>query len=98
MAYSGRIQIMDMTFGDVEWVGNLRFNNKPNEQSRFIKEWKSTLVIDIGSFRKCNFKRRGTGCAILDFDNLMELMELREVGLSMIWRRTNALTLRGVSL
>jgi hypothetical protein len=67
MAYNGNIKFMDITFGKVEWVRGLRFN-KRDEHSGFDKEWKSALVTDIGSFRRCNFKRRGTGCAILDLD------------------------------
>jgi hypothetical protein len=68
MAYNGSIEFTDIPWGEVEWVCGLRFNNKPNEQSGFDEEWKSALVTDVGSFRRCNFKRRGTGCAILDLD------------------------------
>jgi hypothetical protein len=68
MAYDGSIEFMNIPFGKVKWVRGLRFNNKPNEQSGFNKAWKSALVTEIGSFRRCNFKRRGTGCAILDLD------------------------------
>jgi hypothetical protein len=67
MAYSGSIQFMDMTFGDVEWVRSLRFN-KQSKYRWFNRKWKPTLVTDIGSFRRCKFERRGTDCAILDLD------------------------------
>jgi hypothetical protein len=53
---------------DGKWVRGLGVNNKPNEQSGSDKEWKSALVTDIGSFQRCNFKRRGIGYAILDLD------------------------------
>jgi hypothetical protein len=67
MAYNGSIEFMDIPFRTVEWVRGLRFN-KRNEQSGFDKEWKSALVTNISSFRRCSFKRKGTGCAILDLD------------------------------
>jgi hypothetical protein len=68
MAYSGSIQFMDITFGNVEWVCSLRFNNKPSEHSESIKAWKPALVTDIGSLRRCNFERRGIGYVNLDLD------------------------------
>jgi hypothetical protein len=68
MAYNGSIQFMDFAFSEVEWVGSLRFNNKPNEHSGLNEEWKPALVTDMGSFRTCNPKRRGIGYAILDLD------------------------------
>jgi hypothetical protein len=67
MAYSGSIQFMDIAFGDVGWVRSLRFN-KRYKYRRFNKEWKPALVTDIGSFRRCNPERRGSGYAILDLE------------------------------
>jgi hypothetical protein len=66
MAYNGSVQFMDIAFSNVEWVRSLRFNNKPNEHSRFDKEWKSALVTDISSFRNCSVKESESGCTILD--------------------------------
>lgn len=69
MAYSGSIQFMDIAFDKVEWVRGLRFN-KRYKYRRFNKKWRPALVTDIGSFRRCNHERRGTGYAILDFDGV----------------------------
>jgi hypothetical protein len=67
MAYSGSIQFMDTTFGDVEWVRSLRFNER-NRRRWLNKKWKPALVTNIGSFERCNPERRCTGYAILDLE------------------------------
>ena len=66
MAYSGSIQFMDITYGDVEWVRSLRFNKRYKFMN--FKKRKPALVTDIGSFQRCNPERRGTGYAILDLN------------------------------
>jgi hypothetical protein len=65
MAYSGSIQFMDITFGDVEWVRRLRFNRR-YKYKPFNKKWKPALVTNISSFRHCSLKQSETGCAVLD--------------------------------
>jgi hypothetical protein len=69
MAYSGKIEFMDIAFGTVEWVRDLRFN-KRKRRRWFNKKWKPALVTDISSFRRCNHERIGTGYAILDLDGV----------------------------
>jgi hypothetical protein len=69
MAYSGSIQFMDTTFGGVEWVRSLRFNQR-NRRRWLNKKWKPALVTDIGSFQRCSPERRGTGYALLDLDGV----------------------------
>ncbi|OCK75949.1 HET-domain-containing protein [Lepidopterella palustris CBS 459.81] len=48
MAYNGGINFIGIPFEGMEWIENLRFDEKDNY----------ALVTDIGAFRSCNLKRR----------------------------------------
>ncbi|OCK74646.1 HET-domain-containing protein [Lepidopterella palustris CBS 459.81] len=60
MAYSGGIQFVDIHFGMVDWIGNLRFD----------EECESALITDVGKFRNCTMKPDGENYAILNFFRL----------------------------
>ena len=57
MAYNGGIQFIDIPFGTVDWIDNLRFD-----------KWrKLVLITNIGKFRDCTMEPDGKYYAILDF-------------------------------
>ena len=56
MAYNGGIQFMDIPFGKVDWIVNLRFD----------EERKSTLIADVGKFRNYKMKPDGDHYAVLN--------------------------------
>lgn len=56
MAYDGVVQFMDIPFGGVDWINNLRFD----------KKHKHALIIDIGAFRNCSLQKKERCHAILD--------------------------------
>ena len=58
MAYNGGIQFMDIPFGTVDWINNLRFD----------KEREPALITDIGEFRDCTMKPNGKRYVVLDVD------------------------------
>ena len=57
MAYNGGIQFMDIPFGIVDWIDNLR-----------LKERGLVLITDVGGFRDCTMGPDGKYYAVLDFD------------------------------
>ena len=57
MAYDGGIWFMDIQFGTVNWINDLRFDN----------EREHALITDVGEFRDCVMKQEGEDYAILDF-------------------------------
>ena len=57
MAYNGGIQFMDIRFGRVDWIHNLRF-----DEGR-----EPVLIADVGEFRDCTIEPNGKHYAILDF-------------------------------
>ena len=57
MAYDGGIQFMDIPFGKVDWINNLRFD----------KGHELALITDVGEFRDCTMELDGKDYAILDF-------------------------------
>jgi len=57
MAYNGGIQFMDIPFGTVDWINNLRFD----------KGRELVLITDVGEFRDCTMEPDGKYYAILDF-------------------------------
>jgi hypothetical protein len=57
MAYNGGIQFMDIPFGTVDWIDNLRFD----------EECKHALITNVGEFRDCTMEPDGKYYAILDF-------------------------------
>ena len=57
MAYNGGIQFMDIPFGTVDWIDNLRFD----------KGRELVLITDVGEFRDCTMEPDGKYYAILDF-------------------------------
>ena len=57
MAYNGGIQFIDIPFGTVDWINNLRF-----DEGREL-----ALITDVGEFQDCTIKPDGKYCAILDF-------------------------------
>jgi hypothetical protein len=65
MAYDGGIQFLDIPYGEVEWLVNLRFNKK-HKYGWFNKKGKSALITDVGIFQNCGLERRDAGYAILD--------------------------------
>lgn len=65
MAYDGGIQFMDIPFGDVDWMVNLRFKKK-HKHEWFNENGKHALVTDIGGFQNCGLEQRNTNYVILD--------------------------------
>lgn len=59
MAYNGGIQFMDIPFGTVDWIDNLRFD----------KGHELALITDVGEFRDCTMELDGKDYAILDFSS-----------------------------
>jgi hypothetical protein len=59
MAYNGGIQFMDIPFGTVDWIHNLRFDER-----------EPALITDIGGFRDCTIKPDGKYYAVLDFGRM----------------------------
>ena len=57
MAYNGGIQFMDIPFGTVNWIDNLRFD----------KGCELVLITDVGEFRDCTMEPDEKHYAILDF-------------------------------
>ena len=51
---------MDIPFGTVDWIDNLRFD----------KRRKLALITDIGEFQDCTMERDGKHYAILDFGRI----------------------------
>lgn len=66
MAYSGGIQFMDITFGDVDWNGKLQFNKEHKYFNIFKRKGRHALVTDIGVFQNCSLERRDISHAVLD--------------------------------
>ena len=60
MAYDGGIQFIDIPFGTVDWINNLRF-----DEGREL-----VLITDIGEFRDCTIKPDGKHYAVLGFDGM----------------------------
>jgi len=56
MAYNGGIQFMDIPSGKVDWIDNLRLNQK----------CESALITDVGKFRNCTMKPDGDHYAVLN--------------------------------
>lgn len=56
MAYNGGIQFMDIPFGTVDWIDNLRFD----------KGRELVLITNVGEFRDCTMEPDGKHYAILD--------------------------------
>ena len=56
MAYNGGIKFMDIPFGTVDWIDNLRF-----DEGREL-----VLIADVGEFRNCTMEPDGKHYAILD--------------------------------
>jgi hypothetical protein len=56
MAYNGGIQFMDIPFGTVDWIDNLRFD----------KGRELALITDVGEFRDCTMEPDGKHYAIRD--------------------------------
>jgi hypothetical protein len=65
MAYDGGVQFMDIPFGGVDWVNNLRFDKKHNFML-FKKKGKHALITEIGGFRNCSLQKKERCHAILD--------------------------------
>ena len=57
MAYNGGIQFMDIPFGTVHWIDNLRFD----------KRRELLLITYVGKFRDCTMEPDGKHYTILDF-------------------------------
>ncbi|KAF2179162.1 hypothetical protein K469DRAFT_694871 [Zopfia rhizophila CBS 207.26] len=64
MAYHSGIQYMDIPFGKVDWIDNLRFD----------KERQHALITDVGGFRDCRteqeVEQEGKHYAVLDFGRI----------------------------
>src|SRR2546421_368714 len=56
MAYSGGIQFMNIPFGRVDWIDNVRFD----------KDWELALIADLGGFRDCTTEPDGKHYEVLD--------------------------------
>ena len=57
MAYNGGIQFMDIPSGKVDWINNLRFDERHE----------LALITNVGEFRDCTMEPDGKHYAILDF-------------------------------
>jgi hypothetical protein len=56
MAYNGGIRFMDIPFGTVDWIDNLRFD----------EERELALIANLGKFLDCTIQLDGKHYAILD--------------------------------
>lgn len=58
MAYSGGIQFMDIPFGKVDWIDDLRFDEEC--------DCDHAIIADVGVFQDCLMRPHGKRCAVLD--------------------------------
>jgi hypothetical protein len=57
MAYNGGIRFMNIRFGAVDWINNLRFDTESDR----------ALITEVGKFRDCTLEQKGERYVISDF-------------------------------